>query len=190
MRRRHAAVAAASLVVGTAGVVVAQGDNGGNGIPANVTVAASPAYVDDAKLVRDAVRAASRAERRRALRRAAIARARHLAALARARELAEQRARQQRAATVHFVIGGVPAVWQALAECESGGKWDDTEGMFEGGIQFLNSTWLANGGGRYARHAYQATPAEQVAIGRVVLDRDGPSQWPVCGPRVGLKRGD
>lgn len=67
--------------------------------------------------------------------------------------------------------------WDAIAQCESSGNWHDTAGMYEGGLQFLNSTWLANGGGRYARHAYDASRSEQIAIAsKLAL-----SNWPVCG---------
>lgn len=67
--------------------------------------------------------------------------------------------------------------WNAIAQCESSGNWHDTAGMYEGGLQFLNSTWLANGGGKYARHAYNASPSEQIAI----ASKLSLSNWPVCG---------
>lgn len=114
-----------------------------------------------------------------------------------ARRRAAQRALQLRAAHLRSAqhrhsddARGVTPVWRALAQCESSGNWADTAGEYEGGVQFLNSTWLSYGGGRYAQHAYDATPLEQVTIARKVLNADGPSQWPVCGPRVGLQRGD
>src|SRR5947207_194115 len=31
--------------------------------------------------------------------------------------------------------------WQAIAQCESGKKWSDNVGKFDGGLQFLPSTW-------------------------------------------------
>lgn len=67
--------------------------------------------------------------------------------------------------------------WDAIAQCESSGNWHDTAGMYEGGLQFLNSTWLANGGGKYARHAYDASRSEQIAI----ASKLSLSNWPVCG---------
>lgn len=74
--------------------------------------------------------------------------------------------------------------WSGVANCESSGNWHDTDGYYEGGLQFSNSTWLAYGGGKYAQHAYQATESEQIAIAeRDLADHNGNwhSQWPVCG---------
>src|SRR6478672_6841878 len=38
------------------------------------------------------------------------------------------------------------ADWNSVAQCESSGNWSIHTGVFEGGLQFLPSTWLANGG--------------------------------------------
>lgn len=84
------------------------------------------------------------------------------------------------------IPGVIPPVWRRVAQCESGGNPRDTAGMFDGMYQFLPSTWLADGGGRYAQHAYDATRAEQLVIARVALKSGGPQQWPVCGPLAGL----
>ncbi len=78
-------------------------------------------------------------------------------------------------------------VWDCIAEKESGGNWGDRSGGFEGGLQFLNSTWLSAGGGRYAQHAYDATPAQQVEVARSWLAQTSWDQWPntsrACGVR-------
>lgn len=84
----------------------------------------------------------------------------------------------------------MPAVWSRLSVCESGGNPADTQGGYEGMFQFLNSTWLADGGARYAQHAYDATPRQQLRVARVALRSGGVSQWPQCAPRVGLQVGD
>lgn len=81
-------------------------------------------------------------------------------------------------------------VWQRVAFCESRGEWSDTAGGYEGGLQFLNSTWLANGGGEFAPHAYDATEAEQIVVARRTLRSGGVRSWPVCGPRAGLTMAD
>ena len=81
-------------------------------------------------------------------------------------------------------------VWLALASCESGGRWSLAEGGHEGGLQFLNSTWIAAGGRRFAEHAYEATREQQIEIARGWLRRTSLRQWPVCGPRVGLTLAD
>jgi resuscitation-promoting factor RpfA len=76
--------------------------------------------------------------------------------------------------------------WDALAECESGGNWSESSGQYEGGLQFANSTWLANGGGQYAQHAYDASREQQIEIAQNVYDQVGWSAWPGCAARLGL----
>ena len=55
-------------------------------------------------------------------------------------------------------------VWDRIAQCESGGKWNTSTGNgFSGGLQFTPSTWHAYGGkGSAAEHqtADEATMAE------------------------------
>jgi hypothetical protein len=79
-------------------------------------------------------------------------------------------------------------VWAELAQCESGGNWASTKGMFEGGLQFANGTWLAYGGGAYAQHAYDASPSQQIAIAEKVLRAAGGryTDWPGCRAHLGL----
>src|SRR5262245_3402358 len=70
--------------------------------------------------------------------------------------------------------------WDRVASCESGGNWHiNTGNGFTGGLQFLTSTWLAAGGGRYAPEAYLATREQQIAV----ASRLSLSSWPVCGAR-------
>lgn len=71
--------------------------------------------------------------------------------------------------------------WDQIAACESSGNWAIHTGSFEGGLQFSPSTWIANGGGQYAAHAYQATKEQQIAVARRVLATQGIGAWPVCG---------
>ena len=71
--------------------------------------------------------------------------------------------------------------WDAIARCESGGNWHISTGNgYYGGLQDSYSTWLAYGGGRYARTANLATRAEQIAVNRRVLTGQGLNAWPVC----------
>jgi len=78
--------------------------------------------------------------------------------------------------------GGVN--WSAIAACESGGDWAASTGNgFYGGLQFTEQTWIANGGGRYASSANQATAAQQIAVAQNVLASQGIGAWPVCGAR-------
>jgi hypothetical protein len=78
-------------------------------------------------------------------------------------------------------LGGVD--WIAIAKCESGLRWHVTASPYYGGLQFLTSTWLRVGGGKYARRADLARPAQQVVIAYRLEQRAGLGQWPVCGSR-------
>jgi hypothetical protein len=78
-------------------------------------------------------------------------------------------------------------VWDAVAACESGGRWDLNVGRFDGGIQFLPSTWRAAGGLKYAPFAYAATREEQIDIADKWLARTSWRQWPACSKRLGLR---
>lgn len=78
-------------------------------------------------------------------------------------------------------------VWDAIAQCESGGRWNDTRGGYEGGVHFLHSTWVAAGGRKYAEHAYQATREQQIEIAQAWLARTSWAQWPVCSRKVGAR---
>ncbi|MGH2751800.1 MAG: transglycosylase family protein [Actinomycetota bacterium] len=73
--------------------------------------------------------------------------------------------------------GGVD--WDAIAQCESGGRWD-LDSTYDGGLQFHPDTWLGYGGGAYARYAWQATREQQIAIAEKVLAGQGPGAWPNC----------
>lgn len=81
------------------------------------------------------------------------------------------------------------SVWDRLAHCESTGNWHINTGSFDGGLQFLPSTWTANGGGRYAPYAWQATREQQIAVAEHLLaatDGSYRASWPACSRRLGL----
>ena len=71
------------------------------------------------------------------------------------------------------------ADWAAVAHCESTGRWH-IDDYFDGGLQFLPSTWWGFGGGEYAHFAYQATRRQQIDIAERVLAVQGPNAWPNC----------
>lgn len=74
--------------------------------------------------------------------------------------------------------------WDAVAQCESGGNWGiNTGNSYEGGVQFLNSTWRSVKTPDDPPHAYQATREQQIAAAEKLLARSGIGQWPVCGRR-------
>lgn len=94
----------------------------------------------------------------------------------------------------------IPQPWLALADCESGDgdgrppyrpNWR-VDGYFDGGLQFLPSTWAAatrlyrNGSRRY-RFAYEAPPIVQVRVAQRWLRATSWEQWPACSRKLGLR---
>jgi uncharacterized protein YabE (DUF348 family) len=78
------------------------------------------------------------------------------------------------------------AVWDQIAQCESGGNWSiNTGNGYSGGLQFNQATWLSNGGGQYAPEAYLATKAQQIAIADKVRAARGLEPWQ-CAYELGL----
>jgi uncharacterized protein YabE (DUF348 family) len=73
------------------------------------------------------------------------------------------------------------AMWDRIAECESGGNWSiNTGNGYYGGLQFDIRTWLGAGGGDFASRADLASRAEQITVAnRVYADR-GLQPWG-CG---------
>ncbi|HEV7646754.1 MAG TPA: transglycosylase family protein [Actinophytocola sp.] len=80
------------------------------------------------------------------------------------------------------------AVWDELAQCESGGNWAiNTGNGYYGGVQFDKGTWDANGGGQYAAYPNEASREQQIAIATKVRDsRGGYGAWPACSAKLGL----
>ena len=72
--------------------------------------------------------------------------------------------------------------WAALCQAEASGDWHKNSGNgYYGGLQFLQSTWEAYGGLRYAPSADRATPEEQIAIAEAALaasGNQGQNLWP------------
>jgi len=76
------------------------------------------------------------------------------------------------------------AIWDAMAECESGQRWDiNTGNGFYGGLQFTPGSWRAVGGEGLAN---QATRVEQIFRGSLLQQLQGWGAWPSCSRRLGL----
>jgi len=76
-------------------------------------------------------------------------------------------------------------LWDAIAQCESGGNWHiDTGNGYYGGLQFSAATWAAHGG---RGSAARASRAEQIAIGERVAASQGWGAWSSCSARLGLR---
>jgi len=76
-------------------------------------------------------------------------------------------------------------VWDALAQCESGGNWAiNTGNGYYGGLQFSLGTWQAYGGSGLPSSASRET---QIAIATKVRDASGGyGAWPGCAASLGL----
>lgn len=76
------------------------------------------------------------------------------------------------------------SVWDKLALCESGGRWNiNTGNGFYGGLQFDIGTWSGFGGYPTADLA----PREvQIQKAEEVRARRGFSPWPACASKLGL----
>jgi uncharacterized protein YabE (DUF348 family) len=78
------------------------------------------------------------------------------------------------------------ATWYRLAHCESGGDWT-YDGTYDGGLQFHPDTWRRWKPSGYPDHAWQATAAEQIAVGKRLHAARGWRPWPSCARRLGLR---
>jgi uncharacterized protein YabE (DUF348 family) len=87
--------------------------------------------------------------------------------------------------TSNYAAGGT--VWDALAQCESGGNWAiNTGNGYYGGLQFNVGTWQAYGGSGLPSQASRET---QIAIATKVRDASGGyGAWPGCSAALGLPR--
>jgi len=80
------------------------------------------------------------------------------------------------------------SVWDALAQCESGGNWSiNTGNGFYGGIQFMHSTWVNMGGRQWAEYPHEATREQQIEVATRLQAQYGWGQWPACSARLGLR---
>jgi hypothetical protein len=70
--------------------------------------------------------------------------------------------------------------WDALAACESGGRWDTIDpaaSPFDGGLGIYRPTWLAFGGAEFAPNAGLATREQQIIVGMRIYSAYGWGAW-------------
>ena len=68
--------------------------------------------------------------------------------------------------------------WERLASCESGGNWHiNTGNGYYGGLQFAQSTWLANGGADFASRADLASREQQITVANRLYAKSGLQPW-------------
>ncbi|MFJ1606923.1 transglycosylase family protein [Streptomyces sp. NPDC088253] len=79
--------------------------------------------------------------------------------------------------------------WDRVAECESAGQWSaDSGNGYYGGLQISQADWEKYGGLAYASSADEASRSQQIAIAEKLLDDQGLTPWPTCGPLSGLSK--
>ena len=83
-------------------------------------------------------------------------------------------------------------VWDALARCESSGRWDaegvvDGRVVHRGGLQFTDGTWAAFRPVGFPEVASDASREQQIVVAERVLARQGWEAWPACSARLGLR---
>ncbi len=70
------------------------------------------------------------------------------------------------------------AMWDRIAQCESGGNWSiNTGNGYYGGLQFDSGSWLANGGDDFAPRADLASRAEQITVANRYYAKAGLGPW-------------
>ena len=70
------------------------------------------------------------------------------------------------------------AMWDRIAQCESGGNWHiNTGNGYYGGLQFATASWLAMGGDDFAPRADLASRAEQITVANRYYAQAGLSPW-------------
>lgn len=82
---------------------------------------------------------------------------------------------------------GDGSVWDRLAACESGGRWNyNGPSGFDGGLQFLPSTWTAYKPSGYPTYAWQASKEQQIEVASRVQASQGWKAWPACSAKLGI----
>ncbi len=70
------------------------------------------------------------------------------------------------------------AMWDRIAQCESGGNWHiNTGNGYYGGLQFDYNSWLANGGADFAQRADLASREQQITVANRYYAKAGLGPW-------------
>lgn len=84
------------------------------------------------------------------------------------------------ASNLHVSVAYLREEWQRVAQCEVHGNWS-MRGPRYSGIGFLESSWLAYGGGAFTSDAGLATVDEQILVGMRITHGWVPDQYG-CDP--------
>jgi hypothetical protein len=78
--------------------------------------------------------------------------------------------------------------WDALANCESGGRWntvDQGTPAYDGGLGILRANWVHYGGLEFAPNAGLATREQQIVIGQRIYNDVGWDAWGCANHALG-----
>ena len=74
------------------------------------------------------------------------------------------------------------AMWDRIARCESGNRWNiNTGNGYYGGLQFNLQTWRSVGGTDFAAYPHQATREQQITVANRLYAQRGLQPWS-CKP--------
>jgi hypothetical protein len=76
-------------------------------------------------------------------------------------------------------------VWDAIAQCETGGNWGALGPTYQGGLGIWHDSWKKFGGREFARNAGKATREEQIIVAERIAAKDGLRAWG-CARALGL----
>lgn len=83
------------------------------------------------------------------------------------------------------------ALFDKIAQCESGGNWSiNTGNSFYGGIQFTKSSWdiaKASTSASHIDYPHHATREQQIEAGKKLKDIQGWGAWPACTSSLGIR---
>jgi hypothetical protein len=85
-------------------------------------------------------------------------------------------------ASTHALDLSRAAMWDRIAQCESGGRWNiNTGNGYYGGLQFNKATWLSVNGDDFATRADLATREEQITVANRLYALRGLQPWACRG---------
>ena len=76
-------------------------------------------------------------------------------------------------------------LWDKMAHCETGGKWDARGPEYQGGLGIWWGNWDRFGGGEFAPSAGEATKLQQIIVAERIRERHGWHAWG-CAKTIGL----
>lgn len=171
----------ALMACGTPSTEVATVDKAQAKAEAERQVAEAEAFALDAQRAIDQAEAAVREAERVAAEQKARAAAEAAADAARRKAAARAARSAPRAAP------SGAGVWDRLAACESGGRWNiNTGNGYYGGLQMDMSFWRSYGGGVAARPDLASREQQIAAATRARDGGRGYHPWPKCARRLGL----